>query len=64
MKIVYLLVQNGSGAKQKTYWNRAGIVFKPNRDGSVNFRLDLFPNVTFQIRDMPETAGEEVSHGA
>jgi hypothetical protein len=54
MKVVYLLVQNGAGKDQKTYWNRAGVVFAPNRDGSENLRLDLFPGVTFQIREPKE----------
>jgi hypothetical protein len=37
----------------KTYWNRAGQAFV-NRDGSVNVRLDLLPNVDLQIRDQKE----------
>ena len=47
MKTIYLLVENGD----KTYFNRAGVAFTPNKDGSVNFKLDLFPNVKFQIRE-------------
>ena len=38
----------------KTYFNRAGVAFAPNKDGSINFKLDLFPNVTFQMRDKDE----------
>ena len=47
MKTIYLLVNNG----EKTYFNRAGVAFAPNRDGSINLRLDMFPEVTFQIRE-------------
>lgn len=46
MKTIYLLVKNG----EKTYWNRQGVAFEPNRDGSVNFKLDMFPELTFQMR--------------
>jgi hypothetical protein len=47
MKTIYVLVKNG----EKTYFNRAGVAFTPNKDGSVNFKLDLFPGVSFQMRD-------------
>ena len=50
MKTIFLLVKNGD----KTYFNRAGVAFASNKDGSVNFKLDLFPTVTFQIRDKDE----------
>jgi hypothetical protein len=50
-KVVYLLVPaKGQGEDAKTYFNRAGVAFE-NRDGSLNVKLDLFPGVTFQIRD-------------
>jgi len=58
MKTIYLLVKNG----EKTYFNRAGVAFTPNKDGSVNIKLDLFPDVTFQIRDKDER--EATSSGA
>jgi hypothetical protein len=45
-KDVFVIRKVGS----KTYWNRAGQAFA-NRDGSVNVRLDLLPNVDLQIRD-------------
>ena len=47
MKTIYLLVKNG----EKTYFNRAGVAFAPNRDGSINVKLDMFPELTFQIRE-------------
>ena len=55
MKTVYLLTRVGEGEKERTFWNRAGIAFKPNKDGSVNFKLDLFPALTFQVRERTET---------
>jgi hypothetical protein len=54
MKTVYLLVKNGT----KTYFNRAGVSFAPIRDGSVNFKLDMFPELTFQIRERSENEQE------
>jgi len=52
-KTVYLLVPaKGEGKDQKTYFNRAGVAFE-NRDGSINVKLDLFPGLTFQIREQP-----------
>lgn len=53
-KVVYLLVPGkGEGTEQKTYFNRAGVAFE-NRDGSVNVKLDMFPDLTFQIREPKE----------
>jgi hypothetical protein len=50
-KVVYLLVPGkGNGEDQKTYFNRAGVAFE-NRDGSINVKLDMFPSLTFQIRE-------------
>jgi hypothetical protein len=50
-KVVFLLVPGkGTGKDQKTYFNRAGVAFE-NRDGSLNVKLDLFPGLTFQIRE-------------
>ena len=54
MKTVYLLVKNG----ERTYFNRAGVAFAPNKDGSVNVKLDMFPDLTFQLRDKEEADGE------
>jgi hypothetical protein len=47
---IYLLQKAGTGKDPKTYWHRQGVGFEPNRDGSVNFRLDMFPGLNFQIR--------------
>ena len=57
-KVVYLLVPGkGEGTEQKTYFNRAGVAFD-NRDGSVNVKLDMFPDLTFQIREPREDRDE------
>jgi len=56
MKVVYLLTKSADG--KKTYWNRAGVVFDPNQDGSENMKLDIFPNVQFQIREKPAPENE------
>jgi hypothetical protein len=56
-KIVYLLVERKVNGEEKTFWNRAGVAFDPNKDGSVNLKLDLFPNLTFQIREKEGESG-------
>jgi len=45
-KEVFVIEKNGD----KSFWHRCGIAFV-NRDGSLNLKLDLFPNVQIQIRD-------------
>jgi hypothetical protein len=57
-KTVYLLTKAG---EDKTYFNRAGVAFDPNRDGSVNFKLDMFPALTFQIRENTDAKEPEQS---
>jgi hypothetical protein len=49
-KVVYLLVP---GKGDKTYFNRAGVAFE-NSDGSLNVKLDMFPDLTFQVREPKE----------
>jgi hypothetical protein len=49
-KVVYLLVP---GKGDKTYFNRAGVAFE-NNDGSINVKLDMFPDLTFQVREPNE----------
>ena len=46
-KVVFLLVP---GKGDKTYFNRAGVAFE-NSDGSLNVKLDMFPDLTFQVRE-------------
>jgi hypothetical protein len=57
-KTVFLLVEKNGNGESKTYWNRAGVAFE-NRDGSLNLRLDLFPTLTFNIRESREREQEE-----
>jgi hypothetical protein len=45
-KEVFVIEKNGD----KSYFHKCGIAFV-NRDGSLNVKLDLFPNVQIQIRD-------------
>ena len=51
-KEVYVIQPDDNDPK-KSYWHRAGVAFV-NRDGSINLKLDLFPNVPFQVRDLKE----------
>ena len=53
-KVLYLLVETND----KTYWNRAGVGFV-NNDGSINIKLDLFPGLTFNLRDPKANAEAE-----
>lgn len=55
-KIVYTVIQRGP---RRNHWLRVGIAF-PNRDGSLNVRLDALPiSGELQIRDPPRgDAGE------
>ncbi len=55
-KIVYLLVERGTGDYRKTYWRALGAAY-PCRDGSLNLKLDIHPGLTFNIRD-PKSNGE------
>jgi hypothetical protein len=57
-KVVYLIAETGSGNTKKSFWNRVGVVFDENQDGSRNMRLDMFPDVRFQIREPKEKEDE------
>lgn len=52
MKTIFLLVKSQDG--KKTFWNHQGVAFAPNKDGSVNFKLDMFPALTFQMREQAQ----------
>jgi len=39
--------------EKKAFWHRCGVAFQ-NRDGSLNLKLDLFPNLQLQVRDRKE----------
>jgi hypothetical protein len=47
------VIQPDPSDDRKNYWHRCGCAFL-NRDGSLNVKLDLFPNVQLQIRDRVE----------
>jgi hypothetical protein len=53
-KDVFVIRKAGS----KSFWHRCGTAFV-NRDGSVNVKLDLLPNVDLQIRDPRQKEGEQ-----
>ena len=36
---------------EKSEWVKSGVAFNPNKDGSININLYMFPNVTMQIRE-------------
>lgn len=55
MYTVFLLSKVGQGKDQRTFFNRAGVAFGHNKDGSMNFKLDMFPGLTFQIREKKES---------
>jgi hypothetical protein len=54
---IYVIHTNESG---KSYWNRAGVAFG-NRDGSFTFKLDVFPQTKFQLREEKPVATEEAA---
>jgi len=47
--IVYVIQEEGD----KKYWHRAGVAFV-NKDGSLNLKLDLFPNLQMQVREQKD----------
>lgn len=55
-KIVYLIVERGDRHTGQTRWTQAGSAYEC-RDGSFNLRLDMFPNLTFNVRN-PKSNGE------
>lgn len=55
MKDVMLIRRyiNKAGEKKST-WRQIGSAFGTNKDGSITFKIDLFPDVDFQIREREE----------
>ena len=45
-KNVFVIEKKG----EKSYWHQAGVAFE-NKDGSLNLKLHLFPDLRFQVRD-------------
>jgi len=60
-KVAYVITERGD----KTYWNRIGVAF-PNKDGSINVKLDALPTSgQLQIRDYePRDEAEMAASGA
>jgi hypothetical protein len=56
---IYVINTGDSG---KSYWNRAGVAFE-NKDGSFTFKLDVFPQTKFQLRE-EKPAGEQPATAA
>lgn len=57
-KVVYLIVERGSGHNKQTFWRVAGSAFVC-RDNSLNLKLDMHPGLTFNIRE-PKSFGERM----
>lgn len=55
-KVVYLILEQGSGDSKKVFWRPAGNAYVC-RDGSFNVKLDVHPGLTWNIRD-PKSNGE------
>jgi hypothetical protein len=55
-KVVYLIVESGTGENKKTFWRPAGNAYEC-RDGSLNLKLDIHPGLTFNLRE-PKSNGE------
>lgn len=56
-KIIYLIVERGDQRNgQQNRWSQAGTAYEC-RDGSFNIKLDMFPNLTFNMRN-PKSNGE------
>jgi hypothetical protein len=49
---VKIIPEVQEGREKETYWKKCGVGF-PNKDGSFNFKLDLFPAVTFNVKERP-----------
>ncbi len=62
-KIVYLLVERGTGDYRKTYWRELGAAYEC-RDGSWNLKLDIHPGLTFNIRNPKSNAEREETEPA
>jgi hypothetical protein len=58
-KLDVFIIQPNPNDRNKSFWNRCGVAFT-NSDGSINVKLDLFPNVQIQIRE-PKSDADEVA---
>ena len=57
-----LLTNMSSSPKRSddVHWNRAGVAFE-NKDGSFTFKLDVFPQTKFQLREEKPLVKEEAA---
>jgi len=51
MKDIFLIRTYGKEGEEKSEWVKAGVAFNPNKDGSINLSMYMFPDVKFQIRE-------------
>ncbi len=58
-KIVYLIKERGLPPNKQTFWREAGVAYTC-RDGSLNLKLDVHPELIFNIRS-PKSNGEAQS---
>lgn len=56
-KLDVFVIQPSETERNKSFWHRCGVAFV-NRDGSINLKLDLFPNIQMQIREPKSDADE------
>jgi len=52
-KKVFDILVIEKGKDEKSYWRNVGIAFE-NRDGSINLKLYMFPDLSLQIRERQE----------
>ena len=57
---VFVIQPNPNDAR-KAFWHRCGVGFV-NKDGSINLKLDLFPNVQLQVREPKGETDEPVDY--
>jgi len=55
-KLIYLVFDEGEGNYKKTRWRMAGRGYECH-DGSINIKLDMFPQLVFNVRS-PKSNGE------
>jgi hypothetical protein len=51
MKDVFLIRIFKTKDSERSSWEKMGICWPENKDGSMNFELFMFPGVKFQIRE-------------
>lgn len=54
MKDIFQIREYEVLGEKKSEWVKVGVAFEPNKDGSQNISLYLFPTCKFQIRERKE----------